>query len=401
MLFCEDARGEIRPMPAHPLLSCPLCRSAQAEEVQTQTLALAGLGTVELGFGYCRACGHIYQVRPAPAHILSENYAAYSNYTCFDPVAARAAPPAASTRRLVTLAEARAPRNGHVYEVGCATGFHLAHFRRAGWDVAGCDPSAKAKAQAADIFDIAVDCGAEAEILPQRSDLSVVLFSHVLEHLADPLGALIRARDSLRTDGVVLLEVPCAVAPHLLPPGWFTFEHLHYFSEASLLRMLNDAGFAPLEMRIAFTAEIYPVIAIAARKSKVSAQPPASEIDIMQTRHFLAELLNRDNTLWDATSKRLDSNMGRVYVWGAGVHTAQLFDRTPLLRNANVIGIVDRDSQKWGRRQRDREIVSPDEFFAGYEGEPVVISSFASEAQIAQSLMDRGVASNRIVRLYN
>ncbi|HEY4263829.1 MAG TPA: class I SAM-dependent methyltransferase [Micropepsaceae bacterium] len=387
-------------MSANPLRSCPLCLSSQSEEVQTQILSLAGLGTVELGFGYCRACGHIHQVRPAPAHILSENYAAYSNYTCFDPAAARAAPPAASTRRLVTLAEARAPRTGKIYEVGCATGFHLAHFRHAGWEVAGCDPSPKAKAQANDIFGIAVDCGMEEDILPRQSDLAVVLFSHVLEHLDDPLAALKRARHALRDDGVVLLEVPCAISAHLMPPGWFTFEHLHYFSENSLLRMLSEAGLAPVEMRIAFKAEIYPVIAVIAGKSETFSPPAKSELHVAQARQFLAELVARDDALWNATSARLQAGLGRVYVWGAGVHTAQLFDRTPLLQNANVVGIIDRDNQKWGRSQANREIIGPDDFFARYDDEPVIIYSFASEAQIAQSLMDRDIARNRIVRLY-
>jgi SAM-dependent methyltransferase len=387
-------------MPANPFPACPLCRAPESQEVQTQILALAGLGTVEIGFGYCCRCGHIYQVRPAPADVLSENYASYSNYTCFDPAAARAAPPSASTRRLLTFAEACAPRAGTVYEVGCATGFHLAHFRSAGWDVEGCDPSAKAKAQAADIFGIAVDCGTEADVLPRRSDLAVVLFSHVLEHLADPLGALKRARDALRDDGVVLLEVPCAIAPHLMPPGWFTFEHLHYFSETSLLRMLHDAGLVPLETRIAFKGEIYPVIAVIAGKAKEHSAVSESELHVAQTRQFLADLIARDDALWSATSARLQAGMGRVYVWGAGVHTAQLFDRTPLLQNANVVGIVDRDSQKWGRRQAGREIISPDDFFTRHDDEAIVISSFASEAQIAQSLMDRDIARNHIVWLY-
>jgi SAM-dependent methyltransferase len=367
-------------MPFRPASSCPLCRAIESREVQTQILALAGLGTVEIGFGYCCACGHIYQVRPPSAAVLQENYANYSNYTCFDVEAARSAPAAASTRRLISLAQACAPRTGKVYEIGCATGFHLAHFRRAGWDVAGCDPSPKAKAQAKDVFDIAVDCGFEAEMLPRQSNLAVVMFSHVLEHLTDPLGALARARQALSDDGVVLLEVPCAIAPHQMPPGWFTFEHLHYFSESS--------------------QELYPVIAMIARKGKPDAALGASPVHVAQTQHFLDDLMAHDNALWSNTATRVGGALGRVYVWGAGVHTAQLFERTPLLQNADIVGIIDRDNQKWGRRQAGREIVSPNDFFDRYDDEAVVISSFAAEAQIAQSLAEARIAQNRIVRLY-
>ncbi len=87
-------------------------------------------------------------------------------------------------------------------------------------------------------------------------------------------------------------------------------------------------------------------------------------------------------------------------MWCAGVHTAQLFDRTELLKSADVLGIVDRDAQKWGHLQAERAIISPEDFRARYDEEPVVISSFASEAQIAQSLAEYGIAPKRIVRLY-
>jgi FlaA1/EpsC-like NDP-sugar epimerase len=221
-----------------------------------------------------------------------------------------------------------------------------------------------------------------------------------LEHLTDPRAALVRARGSLSTDGLVLLEVPCAVAPHLLPPGWFTFEHLHYFSEASLLSMLRSAGLEPLELRIAFEAYIYPVIAVIARRADQSQRALADGLAVEQARRFLAEYLSRDEGFWRNSARRLCELDGSIYVWGAGVHTAQLFDRTPLLRHAKVVGIVDRDSQKWGCEQAGFKIVSPDHFFTYGAGAPVVISSFAAEEEIAVALAKAGVAQERIIRLY-
>jgi len=380
-----------------PFDPCPLCHKTDAAEVQRQELSLAGLGKASLGFGYCRSCGHIYQVRRASDELLAQHYAAYSNYTCFDPEAARAAPAGALTRRLLTLAEARAPK-GLAYEVGCATGYHLNHFRRAGWDVGGCDPSARAVAQAREIFGIDVDCGMDSQALPERSGLALVLFSHVLEHMTDPAAALRFAHGALKDDGVVLLEVPCATAPELVAPGWFTLEHLHYFSQTSLTTLLAAAGFAPVEFRIALKAELYPVIAAVAVKTQSFSAPKPDGLAVAQSESFLAKLLAHDNALWRATGERLAGVAGPVYVWGAGVHTAQLFDRTAIY--PKVKGIIDRDSQKWGSALGDHTIISPDDFFARGEDMPVVISSFAAEAQIARSLLDAGVAPRNVVRLY-
>jgi SAM-dependent methyltransferase len=379
---------------------CSLCGADKGVAVQDQTLALAGLGTAALSFGYCRSCGHIYQLRRASDDLLRRHYEAFSNYTCFDPESARSAPPSNLTKRLLTLAEARAPK-GLAYEVGCATGYHLVHFRRAGWDVGGCDPSAKAVAQAKDIFAIELDCGTDAEMLPRRSNLSVVLFSHVLEHMTDPAGALKYAHGALSDDGVVLLEVPCATAPPLVPPGWFAFEHLHYFSETSLWKLLRAAGFEPIETRISYRAELYPVIAIAASKVKTFTPPSADRLAVAQTETFLRELVARDDALWRHTAERVGQVNGPVYVWGAGVHTAQLFDRTALIRDAKVKAIVDRESQKWGLTQADRAIISPKDFLAQHDDEAVVISSFAAEAQIASTLLDAGIPSRNIIRLYS
>lgn len=376
---------------------CPLCGSGDTAEAQSQDLALAGLGTARIGFGYCRACGHIHQVRRASDELLAHHYAAYSNYTCFDVEAARKAPPGNLTRRLLSLAEARAPK-GMVYEVGCATGYHLAHFRRAGWEVGGCDPSAKAVAQAREIFGIDADCGMDAQCLPEHAGLGVVMFSHVLEHMTDPIGALKLAHAALGADGAVLLEVPCATAPHLVPPGWFTLEHLHYFSQASLTTLLAAAGFAPVEFRIALTGELYPVIAAIAVKAGAPAAVAPDAAAVVQAEAFIASLVAHDETIWRSTGDRLAGIAGPVYVWGAGVHTAQLFDRTPIY--GQVKGIIDRDSQKWGSRLGDHTIISPDDFFSRGEDAPVVISSFAAEAQIARSLADAGIAPRNIVRLY-
>ncbi len=390
------------PAPSPQSLSalCPLCGGADNVEAQVQDLTLAAHGTARIGFGYCRTCGHIHQVRRASDELLAHHYAAYSNYTCFDPEASRKAPPGNLTKRLLSLAEARAPK-GIAYEVGCATGYHLVHFRRAGWDVGGCDPSARAVDQAKTIFGINIDCGMDAQCLPKRSALSIVLFSHVLEHMTDPIGALKLAHAALGDEGVVLLEVPCATTPH---SGAARLVH----ARAPALFLANEpdepAGRGRLRAGgIPHRAQGRTLSRHRGRRRQgvkagapVAIAPDAAAVT--QTEAFIAQLLAHDEAIWRGTGDRLAGITGPVYVWGAGVHTAQLFDRTSIY--AQVKGIIDRDSQKWGSRLGDHTIISPDDFFARRDDAPVVISSFAAEAQIARGLADAGVASRNIVRLY-
>ncbi len=112
-------------------------------------------------------------------------------------------------------------------------------------------------------------------------------------------------------------------------------------------------------------------------------------------------MVERDDTLWNKTAQNLSKVSGPVYVWAAGVHTAQLFDRTPLTRNAQIIAIVDNDSQKWGSSQANYDIISPDRFREHHKSEPIVISSYAAETKIAQSLLDVGIPAHQIIRIYS
>ena len=48
--------------------------------------------------------------------------------------------------------------------------------------------------------------------------------------------------------------------------GYFTFEHLNYFSEGTLLELLSKAGYSPQFVGKYFYNENYPVITVIAKK---------------------------------------------------------------------------------------------------------------------------------------
>src|SRR4051812_830924 len=247
--------------------SCPVCASGAREIVQTQNLALLGRDQpCTLQFSACATCGHLQQWPPVPPELMAYHYRTFATYELAgEPEALRAAPPSRHAARLLSLAQGIGMAPGRAYEVGCASGEMLNQFRRAGWQVSGCDPSPSAISQAKNIFGIEADLGGEEEAVPRQQDLDLILACHVLEHLYDPAASLRRFSGALVPGGHLLLEVPCATAPDALPPGWFTFEHLHYYRPEILERLLREAGFELVESHIAMKCENYPVIAIAAR----------------------------------------------------------------------------------------------------------------------------------------
>ncbi|MFT3809198.1 MAG: class I SAM-dependent methyltransferase [Micropepsaceae bacterium] len=380
---------------------CGVCGGERFDIVQRQSLELAGLGRHDLAFGICEGCGHLQQAPPVPEAVMLRHYETMSNYTAFsDPAALRAAAPIALTRRLLSLVRDTGRAAGRLYEIGCATGLHLHQFRKEGWSVSGCDPSSLAAQQACDIYEIDVDAGDEASCLPRQSDLDIVMISHVLEHLFDPLAAVKRAHAALADDGLIVLEVPCAIAPELLPPGWFSFEHLHYFSPETLMALLGAAGFEVIEMRIAPHAFIYPVIAVAARKTRQvvnMARRNAANGAAAVARNYAA----REEAMWMRAKAKLAGITDEAFIWGAGVHTAQLLHWTGIGDRLTVRGIIDRDAQKWGLMQGDSPVISPDAFLRDSSSAPVIVSSFFAEREIAATLREAGVHPDRIVTLYH
>jgi SAM-dependent methyltransferase len=379
---------------------CALCKSPDRDVVQPQSLALLNRDdTCKIDFSVCRACGHLQQWPPVAPELMAHHYQSIATYELFgDPARLRDAAPSRHAGRFLSLASDIGLTPGRVYEVGCASGEMLNQFRKQGWAVIGCDPSPSAIGQARTIFGIEVDLGGEEDAIPRQNNLDLILICHVLEHLYDPPAALARFHVALAPGGHLILEVPCAIAPESLPPGWFTFEHLHYYQPAILEGLLQDAGFEVVESRIDMRCEHYPVIAIAARKTSqsmtsVAGLEPAAAL--IMARSYAA----RDEALWTATAARLAHLAGPVFLYGAGIHTAQLLDRMDL--TPRIIAIADRDSKKWGQSQAGKPVISPAELFAHPAQVPIIVSSYVSERPIVEALLAGGVAPVRIVPLYS
>ena len=330
---------------------------------------------------------------------MDHHYRTFATYEEFGDIAKlRVEPPSRHAMRFLKLVADLGLAPGRAYEVGCASGAMLHQFRRTGWQVGGCDPSPSAVSQAADIFSIPVDLGGEETALARQENLDLILACHVLEHLYDPAATLSRCHAALGAGGHLVLEVPCATAPDLLPPGWFTFEHLHYYQPELLERLLRLTGFEVVDIRIESSVQHYPVMAMAARKSLSPAEEHNS-FDPAPGMLLAQSYAARDGASWTVMAARLMKIQEPLFLYGAGIHTAQLLDHADLA--ARVIAIADRDSKKWGQTLAGRPVISPQQLFAWPSQAPVIVSSYVSEKQIVAALLNGGIAASRIVPLYS
>jgi len=152
------------------------------------------------------------------------------------------------------------PEGGSVLDLGCASGGLLALLRPRASLLAGLELSGTAARAAAEVGDLVVRGALEDSALPFEADsFDLVVLADVLEHLADPLGALRRAAGWCRPGGAVLVSVPnvahwiarLTIVRGRWPAhdsGTFDASHLRWFTRDALAALLADAGLLETEL---------------------------------------------------------------------------------------------------------------------------------------------------------
>ena len=378
--------------------TCFICGSAGGVAAFPQDYSVCGLGRVHYALRCCDGCGLTLQDPAISPATMMRQYSLFSNYLAFgegDPALS-----ATAGRMLEFLAEARVPA-GRVYDIGASTGAMLWHFRKQGWAVGGCDLSQLAVDQARALNHIALDYGDCQDTLPRNRGVDLVTLSHVLEHIYEPVAVLRAVWEALAETGRLMFEVPCLIAPERNPAGLFTMEHVNFFEQTAIENLLGMVGFRLERAVVTLDHSPYPVITVLAAKAARPDGPPAIRNVQSENLEFLRAFNLVEQSKWDAADARIRAALTPsepVYVWGAGIHTSMLLVRTSLERHAAILGVTDRDAQKHGQFLGDHRVVDP--AAALESGRKIVISSYASEAAIAEGLMRQGLAADRIVRLY-
>lgn len=131
-----------------------------------------------------------------------------------------------------------------VLEVGCRHGKTLSLMReRHGIVPFGIEPGEN---EAQEARDAGIDCfsGALEAFDPGERRFDQAQWFHVLEHVHDPLAALLKLRSLLKPGGTLLIEVPNVYQPYgLLEENFFQNVHLVSYSPNTLPALVKRAGF--------------------------------------------------------------------------------------------------------------------------------------------------------------
>lgn len=194
----------------------------------------------------CNSCGLIY-LNPRPTAIqleslYSDNYFA-GRFTQND-----VENQIRSYDSQLEKIERSVGHKGCILDIGCGYGFLVAAAQRQGWKAKGIDISQHAVAFGnnelkADLEQATIETWSSAPIY------NVVVCSHVLEHMPDPLAALQKIRLLMDpNNSVLLIRVPniTSVDRYWHGPNWSGWDlpfHFWFFQPRTLRKLLQQAGF--------------------------------------------------------------------------------------------------------------------------------------------------------------
>ena len=155
-------------------------------------------------------------------------------------------------------------RGARLLDIGSAHGWFLEEAAARGVEATGVEPDEDIAAESV-ARELDVRTGYFPDVTPESEAFDVVTFNDVLEHIPDARGTLDACARVLRPDGVIAINIPSAdglgyrVASGAARVGlrgpferfWqhgLPSPHCHYFTKASLGRVLEDTGFAVEEI---------------------------------------------------------------------------------------------------------------------------------------------------------
>lgn len=341
---------------------------------------------------FCPECGHMYNSAFDPA--LIEYTTNYENSLHHSGVFQ------GYIEELVTSLMARyALRGKNVLEIGCGQGDFLMYLcERAECTGTGFDPSYVASAATGagrERITVVQDFYSE-RYAAHQADLTIC--RQVLEHIADPGKFLAELRRSIgtRQGTAMFFEVPSVLYHIKANDLWaFVYEHVSFFSPASLTVLFTSMGFAVQGLRDLFATQFLGIEAVPA----TGGRPPLPALHASHVAEMrrLAESFSSAATTtlrtWEDRFRTYSSAGRRVVVWGGGARCTNFLN---MVHGADMVEfVVDINQRKHGSyiAGTGQRIIAPD-VLSEYQPAVVILLNPIYEKEIRNSLATLGVQAD-------
>lgn len=368
-------------MKTRQIAACPICASDVEPLDVRETYELKALaGSITVDLVMCRACQFVCAGTVLPLDALMRYYEQSPKL--------REAVPSATDRALYAAQAGFMQRAGRlagarVLDIGADMGKLLDHLR----GEYGCQTFYEEANLTALAWLRESNRHRDAAGLAPDTRFDWIVLSQVLEHIIDPVPMLVGLRRRLEPTGALFVEVPNHGMWDDLDIG-LSFEHVNYFSPASLTAALDRAGYHLLSLEVTTDQHYFDGHC---RIIRACAQPRASGL-IADAARFVREHEQRQKSARvqavDALSRELEQTGRRgLGLYGAAELAGIVMRHIPA-SSGRVAAVFDSDSRKHGLDFGGLAVRSPAEIVTVDPGAIVILSS--AEADIRQTIATAG-----------
>ena len=389
------------PLSAMTARRCEACGGEDQEPIHRQHFLFPGLAQpVHYDVVACRGCGFAFASDIPDQSALDRFYRDSGHHLHAE------LPPGlqrihAEFFRFVQQHAGLAP-DAPIRDIGSGMGHFLSHFQAAGFrSLQGVEPSQAAVDLADRVYGLQVHASTIDSFAPS-TPFALVTLCGVLEHIADLRHSIRKVSALLGDGGLVFLAVPDAPTFGRTAPTEpfleFALEHINFFSATSLDNLMRAAGFeqvAVTSQHNDFYDNSY-LLALYRKTAGTRAGRVRDEATAPSLRAYV-ELSRQELRPVEALAAQLVASREPLLIWGAGGLTSRLLCDT-CLGQANIIAIVDRNTDLHGRQLMGVPIEAPDSIRAR-PGMTVLIASTTYATEIRAMLKERYAWQGRIISL--
>jgi SAM-dependent methyltransferase len=352
---------------------CPICENHYGEVLHKQFFSLRSDSPLpsEYEVVFCSKCGFVYADTPANQAVYNEYYTLLSKYEDLV-ISSGTGIENYDSKRLEFTANSikrvLPDCSSSILDMGCANGGLLRSLKQIGYNnILGIDPS---KICNQHVTSLGINC-VEGDIFSTTftrisEKFDCIVLTHVLEHIYDLSKAIDNLSLKLNKNGILFIEVPDASRYsdyYIVPYYYIDCEHINHFDHASLSNLVSSKGFSQIETKdIEFKVtetKSYPAVYSVFQKTE---NPLSGELKPTDsTKESFVKFLeqSKSNDENDKIIKQLVNNQEPVIIWGAGQFALRLLANSELGKS-NILGFIDSDSNKQGKKILNYTIFRPD-----------------------------------------
>jgi 2-polyprenyl-3-methyl-5-hydroxy-6-metoxy-1,4-benzoquinol methylase len=265
------------------------------------------------------------------------------------------------------------PENGSLLEIGCGNGGFLASFSsyRPQWTLTGLDVTENGKKLIEKIPNAFYVKGS-LESLDSTSKYNLVVLSHTLEHIPNPLSFLKEVLEKLSDNGVIFVQGPDL---NSAPFDILVADHCSFFTSQTLTYLLQESGFFPLNVSTNTLPKEMSVLG--QKRAERVHERPIIKIDFSSAKKAI---INNINFLLSLRNQALKLREGflDIGIFGSSISSSWLFGELSVVKF-----FVDENPKRIGSTHLGSPILSPDNL----SNRDIVLMPLRHD--IAKSIADR------------